>query len=193
MQPPRKNKDRSASTRAALIDAARHQFVERGYAETSTPDLAKAAGVTRGALYHHFADKQALFLAVVEAEAAAVAEEIDRAPGTTSSHIEALLAGGDAYLRAMQVPGRTRLLLIEAPAVLGRMTVKAIDDAQAARQLSEGLAAAIDSGAIHPLPLSALTELLSSAFDRAALAVESGAAIEDWRQVFRKVIVGLAV
>lgn len=192
MQEPRKNKERSSSTRAALISAARIDLVARGYAGTSTPEIAKRAQVTRGALYHHFADKKALFLAVVDAEAAAVAAEIDVAPEPASSPIAALLAGGDAYLSAMSVPGRTRLLLIDAPSVLGHVEAKAIDDAHAGRKLEVGLAAAVDTGALPPLPLPVISKFLSAAFDRAALDIEGGAAIEDWREVFRKVIIGLA-
>ncbi|TWH24547.1 TetR/AcrR family transcriptional regulator, partial [Aminobacter sp. J15] len=97
----RSNRERTEATRAALIAAARNLFIEKSYAETGTPEIVAAAGVTRGALYHHFADKQALFRAVVEAEAAAPA-----------SVRQALLDGADAFFRAMAVNGRTRLLLL---------------------------------------------------------------------------------
>ncbi|MFP2927996.1 TetR/AcrR family transcriptional regulator, partial [Pyxidicoccus sp. 3LG] len=100
-------------TRGDLIQAARRLFTEQSYAATSTPEIADAAGVTRGALYHHFEDKQALFRAVVEQESLAVAEEIERATPAALSVRKALVAGGDAYLAAMAVPGRTRLLLLD--------------------------------------------------------------------------------
>lgn len=187
----RTNRDRSDRTQAALIAAARGLFVERGYAETGTPELVAAAGVTRGALYHHFADKQALFQAVVEAEAAAVAEEIERATPADLSPLEALLEGGDAFLRAMAVPGRTRLLLIEAPAVLGRETLDQIDARHGGRTLREGLAAAMAAGTLRPLPLDAAAQLLGAAYDRAALAIVGGADSEECRAVLAALIDGL--
>jgi AcrR family transcriptional regulator len=189
----RTNRDRSDRTQAALIAAARGLFVERGYAETGTPELVAAAGVTRGALYHHFADKQALFQAVVEAEAAAVAEEIERAAPADLPPLEALMEGGDAFLRAMAVPGRTRLLLIEAPAVLGREGVDQIDARHGGRTLREGLAAAMAAGVLRPLPLDATAQLLGAAYDRAALAIVGGADPGECRAVLAALVDGLTL
>ncbi|TSE14191.1 helix-turn-helix transcriptional regulator, partial [Mesorhizobium intechi] len=98
----RSNRDRTEATRADLIAAARKLFTEKSYAETGTPEIVTAAGVTRGALYHHFADKQALFAAVVEQEAQAVAQEIERASPSSLEARDALIAGSDAYLDAMR-------------------------------------------------------------------------------------------
>src|ERR1700754_3691004 len=95
----RSNRDRTEATRRELIAAARKLFTEKSYAETSTPEIVAAAGVTRGALYHHFADKQALFRAVIEQEAAEVAAEIESASPPSLSPRNALLAGSDAYFR----------------------------------------------------------------------------------------------
>jgi AcrR family transcriptional regulator len=187
----RSNRERTEHTRAALIEAARGLFVEKSYAETGTPEIVARAGVTRGALYHHFADKQELFRAVAETEAAAVASEIERASPTGTKPVEALVAGGAAFVAAMQVPGRTRLLLLDGPAVLGRAGMDAIDARHARRTLRQGLEAAIASGAIEPLPLDALTLVLSSAFDRAALAVESGEPAKDYEVVLARLVEGL--
>ncbi|WP_354685894.1 TetR family transcriptional regulator [Cupriavidus necator] len=169
----RSNRERTEATRQALLDAARVLFVSRGYGETSTPDVCAAGGITRGALYHHFADKRDLFRHVLAEEAAAVAAEIEAAAPEGLEGAEALIAGAQAYLDAMTVPGRTRLLLIEGPAVLGWREALALDEAHAARTLRDGLDAA--GVGRHGGVAGALAPLLSAAFDRAALEIEAGA------------------
>lgn len=191
MQERRTNRERSEGTTAALVAVARQLFVERGYSETGTPDLVAAAGVTRGALYHHFADKRALFRAVVIAESRAVAEAVERsAPGGRDPVVD-LVAGGEAYLDAMAEPGRSRLLLVEAPAVLGPAEAAAIDAEHSGRTLREGVEAAIAAGAIRPLPIVALVTLLGATFDRAALAISEGAPRSDCAAVLAAVLNGL--
>jgi AcrR family transcriptional regulator len=174
----------------ALIAAARQAFIARGYGGTSTPDLVEAAGVTRGALYHHFADKKALFRAVIEAEQAAVVAQIEAAPEPGSA-VEALIAGGEAYLAAMAAPGRTRLLLIEAPAVLGRTETDSIDARHGVRTLREGLQAAVAADAIKTLPIEATAMLLASAYDRAALEIEDGGDRSEYHAALQAMIEGL--
>lgn len=172
----RSNVERTEATRAALVEAARRLFVEKGYAETGTPEIVAAAGVTRGALYHHFADKQALFRAVVEQESAAVAQQIDTAAPEALAARDALEKGGEAFLEAMRVAGRTRLLLLDGPAVLGRAEMDAIDATiGGTRSLRAGFAAAMREAGTRGISLEALTTLVSAAYDRAALAVASGA------------------
>ena len=189
----RSNRDRTDATRAALIAAERALFIEKGYAATGTPEIVAAAGVTRGALYHHFADKEALFRAVVEQEAEVVAAEIERAaPSEAPDLAAALSAGGRAYLKAMNVPGRTRLLLLDGPAVLGRAVMDEIDGRHGNRTLREGLAAAMRAGAIERLPLDALTGLLGAMYDRATMAIAEGASLEDQMAVMDSVLAGLA-
>ncbi len=171
--PPRTNRERTEATRLALLDAARALFVGKGYADTSTPEICAAAGITRGALYHHFADKRDLFRQVLVREAEAVAARIEAAAPAPLAPREALLAGSEAYLDAMTVPGRTRLMLVDGPAVLGREATDAIDEATSAATLREGLAKALPGAA--GVPLGALAKLLSAAFDRAALEIDAGA------------------
>ncbi|MDV4163083.1 TetR/AcrR family transcriptional regulator [Rhizobium leguminosarum] len=185
----RSNRERTEQTRQALIDAGRRLFVEKGYAETATPEIVAAAGVTRGALYHHFEDKRALFRAVIECEAKAVGEAIEARLASYDAPRATLIAGASAYFDAMRAEGRTRLLLIEAPAVLGLSATAAIDAENAEATLRAGLAAMLPkAGAM----LEPLTSLLSAAFDRAAIAIEAGAERRHYEQAIAVLLDGLA-
>lgn len=193
MQERRTQEQRRSQTRRALVTAARRLFAEQGYANTGTSDIVAAAGVTRGALYHHFADKQALFAAVVEEEhllmamAINAAGESDEDPGP----IRALIAGCDVFLDAMQDPGRRQILLVDAPAVLGRATLDAIDARHGLQTLVCGLRDAMEAGAMKKLPVETLARILGAMFDRAALAPPDELA--DYRKSIKAVIRGLKV
>lgn len=191
MQVRKTQQERRTQTRRALISAARRLFAEKGYAGTGTPEIVAAAGVTRGALYHHFADKEALFAAVVEEEHLLMAMTInaagesDEEPGP----IRALISGGDAFLDAMQDPGRRQILLIDAPAVLGRAAVDAIDARHGLETLVRGLRDAMEAGAMKKLPVETLARVFGAMFDRAALAVPEE--LPDYRKVIKALIRGL--
>ena len=174
MQEKRTNAQRRDETRSALLGAARDLFLDQGYAATGTPEVVARAGVTRGALYHHFADKQALFHAVVAAEAAQIAAEIEAGSAPAGDAIGALRDGAAAYFAAMRAPGRTRLMLLEAPAVLGPVTMRHIDAETGGRTLCEGISDAMGQAAA-PEDVAAIADLVSAMFDRAVLAVSSGA------------------
>jgi len=189
---PIPNKARTAKTRKALIRAARKLFVQKGYGETGTPELAKAADVTRGALYHHFADKQALFRAVIEEEARAVASQIAGMTKESDSAMDALISGAEAYFQAMTVPGRARLLLVDGPAILGISDLDRIDKASSRAELRKGLAMLVTEQNITNDVLDALTLLLSAAFDRAALAIAEGDDITPFKQAITAILEALA-
>lgn len=180
----RSNQSRTDATRAALIEAARFLFSDLGYSGTSTPEIVKRAGVTRGALYHHFEDKLDLFRAVLTQEFAAVAKEIDAsATATPGSALEALRLGSRGFLDAMERPGRVRLMLQDGPVVLGPSELARIDRTTSADSLHQGLLAAMQHGEIRTLPIEALTVQLSALFDRAALAISEGADREEHLEV----------
>jgi len=168
----RSNKDRSEDMRARLMAAARALFVEKGFAETGTPEIVRDAKVTRGALYHHFADKTDLFRAIVRAEADAIGEEIENSSASSASAVAALRDGTRAYFQAMQVAGRVRLLLLDGPAVLGFGEMAAIDAQHDGATLRAGLAEAL---AGTDTPLDAMADVLSAGFERAAIAIAGGA------------------
>lgn len=189
----RSNQQRSESMRRTLIAAARRLFVEKGYAETGTPEIVAAAQVTRGALYHHFADKADLFRATLREEARAVADQIERETEGALSALEAMTRGADSYFAAMAVPGRARLLLLDGPAVLGPAEMAEIDKETGGEELRQGLAFAVEKGALAPVPLDAMTAILSAAFDRAALAIAEGAAADDYKAAIRTLLKALVV
>jgi AcrR family transcriptional regulator len=108
----------SAATRTALLDEATALFAERGYAGTSLEDVASASQVTRGAVYHHFASKQALFEAVLDLQEARVTAEVIAAAGTADPWDAAMLAL-DTYLTHCCDPVYGRLVWLEGPAALG--------------------------------------------------------------------------
>ena len=191
MQVRRSQAERRAETRRMLVAAARRLFAEHGYAATGTPDIVAAAGVTRGALYHHFDDKQALFRAVVEEEHLLLAMSINAAsegedePGP----VKALIAGSEAFIGAMADPGRRQIMLVDAPAVLGRAAVDEIDARHGLETLVCGLRDAMEAGAIKRLPLVPLAHLLGAMFDRAALAPPDQAG--DYGKAIKALIRGL--
>lgn len=166
--------ERRAETRDALLIAARKLFAEKGYAETGTPEIVKEAKVTRGALYHHFTDKADLLSAVLEREAEEIAEQIGKDTNTAQSPLDALLTGAKAYFIAMSRPGRTRLLLLEGPAVLTREHMKKINLIAGEAALLEGLVHAKKQGFLGDHSPDVIADLLSAAFDRAALAIANG-------------------
>ncbi|WP_417817527.1 TetR/AcrR family transcriptional regulator [Tritonibacter scottomollicae] len=168
---PTPNPERRAQMRARLIAAARALFVEKGYAEASTPEIVRAAGATRGALYHHFDDKRALFHAVVQQEAEAVTQAIQVA-GQGAVGEGALTAGSRAFFTAMQIDGRAQLLLVDGPSVLGVQEMDRIDAGGGRAALRLGLAAAQPD--LPAGELDARATVLSAAFDRAALAITQG-------------------
>lgn len=189
--PRRSNRERSDTTRTAILDAAQGLFVERGYAETSTPDIVAAAGLTRGALYHHFEDKKALFRAVAEREAGAVAAKIEKATVDDLTPREALITGARAFFDAMAEPGRIRILLLDGPAVLGTREMAAIDSANAQRTLEDGLVEAMARKVADRDVLAATATLLSAAFDRAALEIAAGAPTDLYVEAIGHLIDGL--
>src|SRR5262249_9981683 len=108
---------RSQATRRQLVRSARALFGARGYAGVGTEEIVRAAGVTRGALYHQFRDKADLFAAVAEEVEAEIAERIAAGAGTATDPVEALRAGGRLFLHACAEPEVERIILLDAPAL----------------------------------------------------------------------------
>lgn len=182
--------ERTDATRTALIDAARTLFQARGFAATGTPEIVAAAQVTRGALYHHFADKTALFHAVAQRVAQEVADDVASGSEPHERPIDALMEGASAYFASMAASGRARLLLLEAPAVLAPEQVMALNERAGFLALKEGLAQALGAASAQA-PIHELAVLLSAAFDRAALAIARGEPVARYHEAFRCLLTGL--
>jgi AcrR family transcriptional regulator len=165
--------ERSAATRGALIDAARRLWSARGYAAVGTPEIAAEAGVTRGAMYHQFADKRDLFLAVAEAVEADVTRRLGErvAASGASDPAAALRAATHAWLEESQQPEVRRLILLEAPVVLGYAGFREVAVKHGLGLTEQLLQAAVDAGQLREQPVRALAHVLIGALDEAALLI----------------------
>ncbi|WP_261575710.1 TetR/AcrR family transcriptional regulator [Frankia gtarii] len=163
--------ERAEATREALIATARRLFVHKGYFATGTEEIVAAAGVgTRGALYHHFADKRALFLAVFER----VEEDLLASAGgadTTGDALTLLRGGLLGFLNASLTPEVQRILLIDGPAVLGWQQWRATEKRYGLGAIRALLERAVAEGSLSAQPLDALAHILLAAVDEAALFI----------------------
>jgi AcrR family transcriptional regulator len=173
-RPPRprtKSAQREATT-AALIAAARALFAERGYAGVATEEIVHRAGVTRGALYHHFrGGKEDLFQAVLVQLSAETTRRVIEAAGASDDPWEALVIGADAFLDACATRDVQQIMLVDGPAVLGWDVWRAADSDYALGLLEQALQRAIDAGRLTDQPAKALAHVLIGALDEAAMVV----------------------
>jgi AcrR family transcriptional regulator len=163
--------ERSRTTRAALLAAARELFTEHGFAGTGRDQIAERAGVTRGALYHHFASKELLFRSVVEELEREILQEVLDAAMKTDDPMEQLRLGCLAFLDACLEPAVQRIVMVDAPAVLGRDEWRAIEAEHGLTVLTHGLEAAIEAGRIAGTDVEPLAHMLHAALNEAAMMV----------------------
>jgi AcrR family transcriptional regulator len=170
---------RSNATRARLVEAARDLFAERPYAEVGTEEIVRRAEVTRGALYHHFADKRDLFRAVHEQMEAELVEGVQSrlavAASAGSDPIEGLRAGVSSYLDACADPSFARITLVDAPAVLGWDEWRRIDAEHALKLIVAGLEGAMAAGALRRQPVQPLAQLFLGTMGEAGLLIANAA------------------
>ncbi|MEU1207329.1 TetR/AcrR family transcriptional regulator [Nocardia sp. NPDC005825] len=166
--------ERSESTRANLMAAARELFAERGYAAVGTPEIVERAGSSRGALYHQFKDKKDLFRAVYEQEQQAIlqqiAETMAEAPPTDAMAV--LEAGLHNFLLSCVDPERVRITLIDAPAVLGWQEWREVDEKYGLGLIVAGLQSGIQAGQLRAdLDIRPLSLMILSALGEAAMFI----------------------
>ncbi len=167
--------ERSSATRGALLGSARALFAARGYAAAGREDIVEAAGVTRGALYHHFPGTEDLFRAVYESIEDEVLDRVHRAAMGATDPMDALRRGVDAYLDAAMEADVQRIVLLDGPAVLDWEIRHAIGEARALGLVRETLRAAMTSGHLAAQPVDPLAHLLLAAIHEAALYVARAA------------------
>lgn len=170
-------------TRANLMQVARMLFAERGYAGTATEEIVQQAGVTRGALYHHFRDKRDLFEAVFIEVQQEMRERIGAASrGAGEDPWRGFRAGFDVYLDHSMDPAVRRILLLDAPSVLGWERWREIDASLA--MLRNGLTSLRASGDLDPsMGVEEIAHLLRGVANEAAHMIALASDTEETRRV----------
>ena len=162
----------SRATTKKLVAAAAQEFSLRGYAEASTETIVRHAGVTRGALYHHFKGKKDLFFAVFKEAQRAIGRRIEAEVDALDDPWQQLVIGCQAFLQACTEPGIQQIVVIDAPAVLDWNAYREVDETlpgSGFSLLKQGLQELIDHNIIKPLSVDATAHLLSGAMDEAAV------------------------
>lgn len=167
----RKQADRRAATRQALIDAGREAFAARGYGDASTEEIVRRASVTRGALYHHFTDKQDLFRAVVESIEGEISERVRQAARDAADPAAAFAAGVGAFLDACMKQDVRQILLLDGPAALGWQAWHAIEARYALAEIEQGVRSLIAAGALRDQSPRPLAHLIHGALIEAGLVI----------------------
>jgi AcrR family transcriptional regulator len=179
-----KRVEQGHATRAALVEVATELFATDGYEGTAIPAVLQAAGVSRGALYHHFESKEALFEAVLKSVEARVMAKVTRTTHGRSDPLDALRRGCASYLAMCRDPMVRRISLIDAPAVIGWQRWREIDEQHAFGLVKAAIAAISADGRVKPelvdvtahMVLAALLEvaLLVARADEGRLAIRRG-------------------
>ncbi len=162
---------RGRATREQLIEVATRLFAERGYEDTSIEAVLAAAGVSRGALYHHFAGKDSLFEAVVESVGERITAEMTAAIAGIRDPVAVVRAGALAWIDLAGDPVIQRVILIDAPSVLGYERWRNMDEQQSLGTARALLQAVADAGQLAPELVDAFAHMILAALDEMALVI----------------------
>jgi AcrR family transcriptional regulator len=173
-RPRRTQSERRASTRAALIAAGRELFARKGFAGAGREEIVERAGVTRGAMYHHFASKEALFQAVYEDVERDVLRQVVQAAAAAQGPKEMLRLGSLAYLDVAAKDEVRRICLLDAPAVLAPEVRRELSEQHGLGVIREALRDCMASGQIREQPVDTLAHLYMAALLEAATLVAEG-------------------
>jgi AcrR family transcriptional regulator len=173
----RARRERGATTRDRLIDTATELFAAHGYVDVGTEEIVKRAGVTRGALYHHFTDKRDLFRAVYARMEAEIVAEIVGSIGDIPADdpLRALEVGIGFFLDACEDPARIQVGLVDAPSVLGWDEWRQVGAEHGFGLIAGALEAAQAAGQLGPTDVRTLAHVLLGAFGEAAMLLAHAA------------------
>ena len=163
--------ERGESTRAALIGAARDLFTQRGYGAVGTSEVVERAGVTRGALYHHFRDKRDLFRAVYEQTERELVEATAAELTAVDDPWELLVRGTRSFFDSCTDPAVMQIGLTDAPAVLGWQEWRAVGSRYALGLVTFALQNAMDAGVLRRVDVKPLSHLIFGALGEAAMLI----------------------
>jgi AcrR family transcriptional regulator len=193
----RSQAERTRATVDRLLAAARRSFAAEGYDATMLDLVVERAGVTKGALYHHFDGKRGLFAAVYEGEQRAIGHAVVLKARGRAGSWRNFLAGCDAFFDAVLDPGVQRITLIDAPAVLGWQEMRELEDRHVTSLLRLGLTQAIADGHLKPQRVGPLAHLLHGAMCEAAMnvarATDPAREARDSMAALRDLLDGIAV
>ena len=183
----------AAETRALIIECARAAFTEKGFAGASTAEIAKRAGVTEGALFHHFKSKKAVFADVFATLQAGLTKDAQRA--AQGAPLESFLGGCRAALQRASQPDYARIVMLDGPNVLGHGEWRRLDSSFGLATLESGLAAIVSRKALPQRLHRPMAVFLLGALNETAFALargEDGVAIEDCLALIARVLAPLA-
>ncbi len=189
---PGKRAAQGRATRGQLIEVATSLFADRGYEGTSIEAVLAAAGVSRGALYHHFAGKEALFKAVLQALSERVTAQVTEAIRDCTDPVDAMHTGALAWIDLAGDPVIQRVMLVDAVSVLGWEQWQAMDEGRTVGATRAMLQAVSDSGRLPQELVGPFSYMIVAALDEAAMVVarapDSGAAVAEGRRAVEELL-----
>lgn len=190
--PAERRDERAEETREALLTSARAAFADRGYAGSSLEDIVGPAGLTKGALYHHFGSKAGVFEAVYTAMSQRLVEAVEAALAAAGDEPWARIFGAlDAFLEASSDPAYVRVVLIDAPTTIDVVRGRAIDQDLGLDLVASLVEDLVRRGGIRPVPERMLARVLLATTGEVALTMAAAPDLESARDEGREVMVAL--
>lgn len=183
--------ERREASRTAILEAATGLFGERGFAGTTMDAVAAAAGLAKGAVYHHFPGKEALFEAVFDRVSAALARDCAAAGRGAPDVLAAMVAANRHYFAACSRGPLAQIVLRDAPAVLGWARWREVDERHFAGGFPRALARAMEQGLIARQPVEPLARLLLGAVTEAAMACAAREDLEAAGEIYADALASL--